>query len=111
MKELPGIRGAGISLVLILLLIAPMLRAIMMKKTTQPSSNNYGWIASTIGTIGFIDHFTYYIMYRPGHAARRPFAECRSRYRTGDRSNCHSYCHFIQTVEKAIHPDGTAFLQ
>ena len=32
MKELPGIRGAGISLVLILLLIAPMLRAIMMKK-------------------------------------------------------------------------------
>lgn len=32
MSKLPGIRGAAISLVLILLLISPMLRAIMMKK-------------------------------------------------------------------------------
>ena len=111
MKELPGIRGAGISLVLILLLIAPMLRAIMMKKNHSANSNNYGWTASTTGTIGFIGHFAYYIMYRPSHAARRPFVECYSRYRTGDRSNRHRYCHFIQTAEKTIHPDGTTFFQ
>lgn len=61
------------------------------------------------GTIGFIGHFAYYIMYRPSHAARRPFVECYSRYRTGDRSNRHRYCHFIQTAEKTIHPDGTTF--
>ena len=54
------------------------------------------------GTIGFIGHFAYYIMYRPSHAARRPFVECHSRYRTGDRSNRHRYCHFIQTAEKTI---------
>ena len=63
------------------------------------------------GTIGFIGHFAYYIMYRPSHAARRPFVECHSRYRTGDRSNRHRYCHFIQTAEKTIHPDGTTFFQ
>lgn len=61
------------------------------------------------GAIGFIGHFAYYIMYRPSHAARRPFVECYSRYRTGDRSNRHRYCHFIQTAEKTIHPDGTTF--
>lgn len=112
MKELPGIRGAGISLVLILLLIAPMLRAIMMKKNHSAEFQQL-WLDSKYnrGPLVSLVILLYYIMYRPSHAARRPFVECYSRYRTGDRSNRHRYCHFIQTAEKTIHPDGTTFFQ
>ena len=61
MKELPGIRGAGISLVLILLLIAPMLRAIMMKKNHSAEFQQLCWTASTTGDHWF--HWSFCVLY------------------------------------------------
>ena len=106
MKELPGIRGAGISLVLILLLIAPMLRAIMMKKNHSAEFQQL-WLDSKYNRGPLVSLVILRIILCIG----RPFVECHSRYRTGDRSNRHRYCHFIQTAEKTIHPDGTTFFQ
>ena len=95
MKEITGIRGAIISLFMILLLIAPMLRAIMMKKNHSAEFQQL-WLDSKYNRGPLVSLIILrIIMYWAGHVARRPFAECRSRHRAGNRCDRHSYCHFI----------------
>ena len=109
-KHLPGIQGSLISLILILALISPMLRAIMMKKNHSVefqqlwNDNKYNR-----GSPSITRDPQNPALYRSRHASCRTVIECCARNYAGGRLRCYRINDILQTLKEAVDLDGTAF--
>ncbi len=105
-KHLPCIQGNLISLILILALISPMLRAIMMKKNHSVEFQQL-WNGSPSLTCSPQNP----ALYRSRHASCRTVIEYCARNYAGGRFCCHRINDILQTAKETVNLDGTAFFQ